>query len=129
MKIITNRMQIRDAAEQFRRSVEQRGGYPNPNPSPSCWNKRDRARYEQLQALDVDTATTADVERIVGQKGWVGPACDECGRDVPGVAEFVQEEECGCGALSLAHWVCADCLRKAADAIDAALAAETGREE
>ena len=120
MKIVTTRMQIRDAADRFRLLVNlENGTYPNT----SYWKKRDRDRYERLQALDSETATAADVERIVGTKGWVGPACDECGREMPGVASFVQEEECGCGALSLAHWICADCLRKAADAIDEALAA------
>lgn len=117
MKIVTTRMQIRDAADRFRRIF---GVYS----VPSNWRQRDRTRYERLRALDVETATAADVERIVGQKGWVGPACDECGRDVPGVATFDEEYECGCGALSFPHWVCSDCLRKAADAIDEAVASD-----
>lgn len=37
------------------------------------------AIYERLRALDVETATPADVAAIIGNRGWVEESCDGCG--------------------------------------------------
>ncbi len=120
MKIITVRGQIRDVFERYRRFVEACDGR-----RPSVYRIKQLLVYERLRALDVDTATAATVEEFVGPSADVRLVCNECGQERPVIAEFTCEYDDGeYGAQSVELRVCADCLRKAADAIDAALTAE-----
>ena len=36
------------------------------------------AIYERLKALDVETATPAEVAAIIGNRGWIEESCDLC---------------------------------------------------
>ena len=80
--------------------------------------------------MEAREAVGVEVEEIAGPVADVRLVCDECGQARPGITEFACEYEDGeYGSQSVEFRLCADCLRKAADAIDKALAAETGREE
>jgi hypothetical protein len=63
----------------------------------------------QLDALDPETATAADVTRIIGNGSWVSLVCDECGEDVPAAVAVGQPPD----YESATATVCEPCLRKA----------------
>ena len=53
------------------------------------WNGRGTERiYVDLFKLDVETATSEQVDEIIGNRGWVRLSCDCCGAtDIPTVVE------------------------------------------
>jgi hypothetical protein len=99
MKLITERSEIRTVAKRWR--AQYIAAFDR---SP---DKKQIAI--KLDELDPETATAADVARIIGNKSWVETVCDECGARGVDVVEMGQEpdyESC------TAH-VCGDCLAKA----------------
>lgn len=94
MKIITERTQVRDVAKRWRQQ------YTN--------SKQDIAK--KLDALDVETATSADVAAIIGDNSWCGLLkCDECEEKVA-VAVMVGEEP---DYESATATLCVACVKKA----------------
>lgn len=80
MEIVTVRTQIRTVAERWHSQyapLDSRANYRQGE---------QRAIYEKLLALDVETATAADVAAIIGNDLWVEtPTCEECGKKKPAV--------------------------------------------
>lgn len=74
VEIVTQRDIIRGAAKRFRES------YGSDLDSVS-W-KGDKTRRDilnELEALDADTASAAQVDEIIGNNSWTGFNCDLCG--------------------------------------------------
>lgn len=65
---------------------------------------------DQLDKLDVDTATPADVEAIIGNDSWTRLTCQQCGKDCLSVFSFITLEESETHSFE----VCAECLSRAA---------------
>lgn len=108
MKIITVRNQIRDVAARYlekrSRVVESDGREERRFYAP--WQEK---IYKNLLALDVEAATAADVEWVVGNSTWIEePLCGECGEEWAAVVEL---ESSG---LRL----CGECLRAALAAVE-----------
>lgn len=62
---------------------------------------------KKLSALDLKTATAADVDGIIGNQSWtLPPACSECGRSAPVVIEVGQKPDYD----SQTVWLCEPCL-------------------
>ena len=72
MKIITEREMIRD--------VPKRWDVQYPDDSKRAGSKEISAK---LNALDLNAATSADIEKIIGNASWVDNDCDECGKLFP----------------------------------------------
>lgn len=71
MELLNERNQVRTVAKRWR-AVYGNGTYGA--------DKRGRSVGAELEALDAERATAADVAEIVGNKSWVSKnACDECG--------------------------------------------------
>lgn len=68
-----------------------------------------RTIYAKLLALDVNTATEAEVAAIIGNSSWIDNRCHECGRQCDLVIE-VGEPSCydSCTAQ-----LCPECLAAA----------------
>lgn len=91
MNLITQRDRIRGAAANWRRQ------YPG-----------ERKKYNQLRALDTETATAEQVAAIISNTSWTSLTCDECEQEVTTVVEG-RAEPYGRSPAT----VCADCLRQA----------------
>jgi hypothetical protein len=109
MKLLNEKARIQSAAEIWK-SIAFKGGK---------WiGETSEGVYRQLAALDAETATIKDVERISS----ILPArmkrlCDEC---LKNRAVLVQLGEEPVSASSATVWLCRDCLRKAVALIEAA---------
>ena len=111
MEVFTVRSQIRDVAKRW---LNHYGAHDAPK---SAWGVASPANiYEQLAALDVETATPADVVAIIGDYGWVADPviCDECLLPAPALVGFPIDV----GDGTEFHRLCADCLRRASDMLD-----------
>jgi hypothetical protein len=106
MKLLNERNQVRDVAKRWR-SHYGAGTYGA--------DKRKRMVGDELAALNVETATAADVAEIVGNGSWVEKtACHECGGrtwDAVQVGEPPDYE-------SSTATICGNCLRAALRLID-----------
>lgn len=109
MKVITVRGQIRDVASRYleksSRVVESDGRAERR--FYGAWQEK---IYNRLLALNVETATAADVAGITGSEWWIDAPliCDQCGQERPAVVELR-------GIVVVA--LCAECLRAALAAI------------
>lgn len=84
MKLITERTQVREVAKRWANSYPENGPYGR--------DPQKQAITKALAALDVETATAADVAAIIGNDSWCCPQkCHECGAVVD-VAVQVGEE-------------------------------------
>lgn len=105
MKVIHKRDIIRDIPRNWMRTYAKHEG-------DCTWN-RDKT-FEmirtELQSLDVETCSPADIDRVIGTSGWADNKCDECGLDSPVVVQIGDEPDYE------ARWVdlCPACLAKAA---------------
>jgi hypothetical protein len=100
MKVITQRVLIREAAQRWR---EQYGANHR-------WGRDKDDVYAKLAALDVERATAADVDAIIGNTSWTEvPACDECGKRRNEVVQIGQEPDYESSTAE----VCVPCLRAA----------------
>ena len=113
MILLTTRTKIRSVAD---RGKEQ---YCRGDRWCEAWRGRKPADviYKRLAALDVETATAADVEEIIGNDSWTVIDCDECGERVPAVVRVGYDPDYESSMNSTAL-VCADCLRRALSMIE-----------
>lgn len=104
MRKITQRGLIRDVPTRWRRQ------YPTGVVYPSAPQKQ-----QLLDALDLETATAAEVDAIIGNESWTRlPECQECGKENVETVEIGQPLE----IESRTARVCADCLRAALKMFD-----------
>lgn len=100
MKLMTERGQVLDVADEWRKVYCQGHRYGSDKDSIQI----------KLDALDVETATAADVAAIIGNDEWVKPrTCNECGADTYDAVQLGEEPD----YESSTAIVCLDCLRKA----------------
>lgn len=113
MKVITERALIRGVAAKWRRQYPQNRKTWRAAVVPDT-----DTIYRLLSALDPETATSADVEQIVGNGSWTRmPKCDECQREGLAMLIEVGEER---DYESATARLCLDCLHRAvATALDA----------
>lgn len=98
MKLITERSLIRGVAQRWR---EQ---YPLGRAE-----KFDEI-YCRLAALNAETATAEEIEKIIGNSSWTDvPSCDECGERRGCVVELGEEPD----YESRTAQICLGCLHKA----------------
>jgi hypothetical protein len=97
MKLYTTRSMIRTVLKRWRHQ------YPKGSEA------RFLAVEDKLAALDVETVTANEIERIIGNDSWTDIHCDECDTYVPAAMELGQEP----GYQSNTAMVCLPCLRKA----------------
>ena len=108
MKHETEREQLRGVASRWREAYPREGRIVG--------DKSTKRIQDQLDALDVETATAADVAAIIGNKLWVcAPTCNECGEDSWDAVELGEPPD----YESATATICADCLRKALALIEA----------
>lgn len=73
-------------------------------------DRRGRRVGGELQALDVKTATGAQVSEIIGNSSWAGPmTCNECGANTYEIVEVGEPQD----YESATAYICKGCLRQA----------------
>jgi hypothetical protein len=104
----SEREQVRTVATRWRKAYLRNGAW--------FVNRNNNANeiHKQLEGLDVETSTAADVAAIIGNSSWAEPQrCDECGaRQWPAV-QLGEEPD----YESNTAVVCVDCLRKALELV------------
>lgn len=114
MKVYTTRSQIREVADRWRDQYTEFVGRKRRWKS-LAYGPDAEDIYNRLVALDGATATPADVAAIIGNDSWILPvSCYECGRVAPALAQFTVHT----GSEELSIEICAECLRRAAEALD-----------
>ncbi len=76
------------------------------------WRKQypgEKIKYDQLAALDPKTATSKQVDDIIGTQGWASTGCDGCGEYVDEAVQVGQEPDCESSTANL----CKSCCEKA----------------
>lgn len=101
MTVTTERDRIREVAERWARQYP-----PGPETLP-----RHRAITKRLRALDPETATSAEVEAIIGNESWTTDRCNECKEWTHGWAIMVGDEP---NYESSTATLCLGCARKVA---------------
>lgn len=110
MKLVCERTGVRDVA---RRWDEQYSHYPPDAKGFS--GKLFSVISQELHALDPETATADDVEKIVGNRTWAGVYwCDECNEKVSAAMQIGAEPDYDSATAT----VCGPCLRKALQKLD-----------
>lgn len=104
--VVTKREIIKGVPESWRRQ------YPDTEPT---YGTRNRAVREKLEALDLETATAAEVAAAIGNDGWTRLACDICEQDREQVVSVPREYD---GPIA----VCQDCATGIAEMLAAHLA-------
>lgn len=101
MELLNERNQVRTVASKWRKQYGS-GSYGD--------DKRGRMVGNELDALDVETATAADVAEIVGNRSWVCKStCHECGVETWDAVEVGEPPDYESSTAT----ICVDCLRKA----------------
>lgn len=104
MKLINARVEIREVSAKWKAQYCHQGKWS------TTLNGDTQRIYDKLAQLNVETATPAQVEKIIGNNSWAGDqSCDECGEKVKAVIQLGDEPD----YESHTAEVCADCLRKA----------------
>lgn len=99
MKSCTEREQVKTVAQRWRNASRYIRASANR-----------QAIQQALDALDVETATAADVAAIIGNNSWVAPSeCHECGAETWNAVECGQEPD----YESCTATLCENCLRAA----------------
>ena len=97
-----------DEKSQIERAIQNWASYTSLSP-PKLSKQREEID-RKLRALDLETATAADVARIIGNGNWVSREhCGECGEESWNIVELG-------GDISFASetfYVCIGCLRQA----------------
>ena len=106
ISLITIRDRIRGVAEAWREQYyNSHGGTVEVWDTLFVGEQRDReATHQELLALNTETATEDDVERIIGNRTWTTLTCSICGERVPVIVRFGVEGEYGCAE------VCKECV-------------------
>lgn len=102
-RVLTERDAIRTVAERWKQQYLVGGDWKR------VLNGKSDAIHARLAALDVETATAADVAEVVGNTSWVGPTCDGCGEYVAWAVEVGDAPD----YESRTAVLCAPCLRAA----------------
>lgn len=69
--------------------------------------------YQRLSKLTRES-TPADVARIIGNDGWTGYRCDECGEHVETAVQLGAPPDYGSNTATL----CVSCVRKLCDVVN-----------
>ena len=106
MKILNERTLVKDSIKDF---VERYGT------GTYGADKRGRNIGEELLALDSETVTGSEVNKIIGNGAWVSETkCDECGKQTWDIVEIGEELDYDSSTAR----VCLDCLKKAVHLIE-----------
>lgn len=101
MQLLDERHQVRTVAQRWR--AQYGGGSYGAD-------RRGRMVGDELAALDVETATAADVAEIVGNGSWVGKnICNACKAETWDAVQLGEPPDCESSTVT----ICADCLRSA----------------
>ncbi len=111
MKLITQRDVIKTVAARWRAQ------YHPFEPSSPLFSERNgitvektkREIADELDALNKDTATVADVTAIIGNDSWTDLKCDECGKYVDAIVQVGEEPD----YESYSAKLCKPCVYKA----------------
>ncbi len=105
MKLTSERDQVRDVAARWKRTFCSRDRLWRETISGDTG-----VVHRKLCALNVETASAADVARIIGNPSWVKPwECRECTASGWDVVQLGDEPDYD----SQTTYVCLACLRKA----------------
>jgi len=106
MRVITIRSQIRDVSKRWDETYRDRERLT----LDKGYNAEIKVICERLAALDLETATAAEIAAIIGNDTWVEPKnCDECSGVFGTVIEIGEKPNWE----SRTAYVCCDCLHKA----------------
>lgn len=106
----TTRDMIRGVADAWKEQYKHGGSWS------STFDGSSKAVWSRLKALDVETATVADVEAIIGNASWTSLKCNQCGQEVDTVVQLGESPDYESRTVD----VCADCLRAAFALIEGA---------
>lgn len=99
MRLITIRDQIRAVPTRWRRQYQY---YPPESDKAEIGRK--------LDALDLETVSVAEIDRIIGNDSWTELKCDECEKKVDVLVRLGNDEPDYDAHL---FDICAGCLRTA----------------
>ena len=106
MQLLNERHQVRTVAKKWQAQYGA-GTYG--------FDKRGRMVGNELAALDPETATTDDVDEIIGHSGWVCKnTCHECGAETWDAVEVGQPPDYESSTAT----ICGNCLRAALRLLD-----------
>lgn len=95
MKLLTERAQVRTAAERFEKDA---------------WGADKSEKLDKLKSIDKETATADDISAIVGSHNFASPTrCMECETLKWEIIELGEEFNIDTNTV----WICTDCLRNA----------------
>jgi hypothetical protein len=97
MELITERDLIRNVVKAWRKQ------YPK-----GCSVRNDKILYK-LECLDRESATSKDVEKIIGNNSWTSIRCNECYEYTDAAVQLGEEPD----YESATAMVCKNCLLKA----------------
>jgi hypothetical protein len=117
MKIKTKRGVILGVAKRWRRQYEPFEKFDNtpifPPANPNASKLRPKRQIaEELDKLNLNTATEDQVNEIIGNKSWTRLTCDQCKRDVEAVIRLGDPKANINGTPSF--YICPDCIAQAA---------------
>lgn len=107
MIVLTERHQVRSVVKRWREQY----GYIVNDPSKDVTSTRSRLEIlRELEVLDLETASAADVAAIIGNTSWAHPVkCDECGKRSWSCVQLGEDADYD----SSFACVCPDCLQSA----------------
>ena len=105
LKLITQRDLIRDLAKRW---AEQYGS--------SYWKNDEEKQsiLRKLEAADLETATAADIEAVIGNNSWTTLECDVCDLYVDAVVQCGDEPDYESSTANM----CRACAIKAAEMLE-----------
>lgn len=110
-RVETERERVRAVADRW---AAQYPIHQWPDRPDSALNHK-RATIAKLRAIDVETATAAEVNEIIGNDSWCGPDnCDECGVRTFDMVHIGEEPDYEARYVE----VCRGCLLKMVSLID-----------
>jgi len=105
MRLLDERAEIASVADRWKK------GYLRSDGSWGTLHKgSSQSVYEALAALP-ETASAADVARVIGNDSWIGEDCTECG--APAVVLVGDEPD----IESVTAYLCASCVQKLVDLV------------
>jgi len=111
MTIIRKRDLIRSVRNRWR------GQYQREIADHTSPRHADRSRVDDaLFKLNVETCSEADIDVVIGVKGWVANPCDFCDRNVDVLIELGHEPDYEARYVD----ICGECLQKATDILNSA---------
>lgn len=108
MKLITQRDLIQGVATRWDQTYRSRYGTSEDRP----FNGKTKEQISNgLHALDPNTASPDDVEKVIGNGSWTRLVCDECEKESDSVVQVGDEPE----YESSTAYLCRKCAQLAAD--------------